>query len=169
MTATDFINKWRSSLNYLNLPSVGIHVGWDIIPTNSRVETLSGKDAWKKIYSCTPPWFKIPQTFKELVGTKNADYLQIVQEETNNGKIEYYRQNGLQEPFFCAFANQDGSFLLLGDGNHRFLDSIYLLHDENRDFDEATQKATLDIIYLINFDDVLRPDNIWANWTEIQK
>lgn len=168
MTATDFIKKWRNSLNYLSKPSVGIHVDWDIIPMDSKVESFSGRKAWEKIYRCTPPWFKTAQTFKELVNTKNTDYLQIIREETENGKIDYYRQNGLQEPFFCAFANDQGSFVLLGDGNHRFLDSIYLIYEENQNFDESLEKTVLDIVYLANFDDVLRPDIIWENWNEFK-
>lgn len=163
MTAEEFIKKWRYSINHLGFPSVGIHVDWNIIPTDSKVESLSGKEAWEKIYNCTPPWFKTPQTFKELVTSKNADYLQIVQEEIGNGKIEYYHQNGLQEPYFCAFARPNGSFLLLGDGNHRFLDCIYLIHDQNHNFDEDIKRASIDIIFLPNLVDVLRPDVIWGN------
>lgn len=161
MTATDFIQKWRNSLNYLGKPSIGIHVGWDIIPTDSKVESFSGKKAWDKIYDCIPPWFKTPQTFKQLIDAKNSDYLQIVREETENGKIEYYRQNGLQEPFFCAFANKDGSFMLLGDGNHRFLDCIHLIDKKIKNLDNDIEKASIDIIYLSNFIDVLRTDLIW--------
>ena len=160
----DFLNKWRNSTNYLNLPSVGIHVGWDSIPTNSRVEILTGKKAWGTIYTFTPPWFKTPQTFQQLVDSKNEDYVQIVDEETKNDKIEYYRQNGLQEPFFCAFAKQNGNFTLLGDGNHRFFDCLYLIHDENRSFDRDIQNTTLDIIYLENFEQVLKPTKIWPAW-----
>lgn len=163
MTAQEFINKWKNSLNYLNLPTVGIHVGWDIIPLDSRVENLSDDEAWKKIYTCTPPWFKVPKTFKELVESRDADFNQIVKDETDNGKIEYYRQNGLSEPFFCAFATADGSFKLLGDGNHRFLDCLYLIHEEKKDFNSDIQNTALDVIYLQNFNQVLLPDNIWRN------
>jgi hypothetical protein len=163
MTVTDFIQKWRNSLNYLGKPSIGIHVGWDIIPINSKVESFLGKEAWDKIYDCTPPWFKTPQTFKELITSKNADYLQIVQEEIDNGKIEYYCQNGLSEPFFCAFAKPDGSFKLLGDGNHRFLDCLYLIHEKKKDLNSDIQNTALDVIYLQNFNQVLLPDNIWRN------
>ena len=161
MTATDFIQKWQNSLNYLGKRSVGINVDWDIIPADSRIESFSGKEAWEKIYNCTPPWFKTPQTFKKLADTKNKDYLQIVGEETRNGKIEYYNQNGLREPFFCVFADLNRPFLLLGDGNHRFLDCIYLMHDKSRDFDEDIKRTSVDIIFLSNFVDVLRPDIIW--------
>ena len=164
MTAADFIQKWQNSINYLGLPSVGIHVGWDIIPADSKVDRLSGEEAWNKIYSCTPPWFKTPKNFRQLVDAKDADYSQIVKEETDNGKIEYYRQKGLQEPLFCAFATEDGSFMLLGDGNHRFLDCIHLIHDKNHNFNKDLTNTTLDVIYLANFNDVVRPDNIWANW-----
>ncbi len=162
MTTEEFIKKWRYSINHLGFPSVGIHVGWDIIPVDSKVESFSGKEAWEKIYGCTPPWFKTTQTFNELINIKNADYLQIVQEETGNGKIDYYRQNGLKEPFFCGFANQEGSFILLGDGNHRFLDCLYLIHDQNHNLDEDLKRTELDIVYLSNFDEVMRPDNIWG-------
>lgn len=165
MNAEDFIKKWHNSINYLGLPSVGIHVGWDIIPLDSKVKTLSGKKAWENIIHCTPPWFKIPQTFEELVNTKNSDYLQIVQEETQNGKIDYYRSQGLQEPIFCIFANQDGSFMLLGDGNHRFLDCMHLIHAQSCNFDEDIKNTSVDIIYLSNFNDILKPEVIWkTNW-----
>lgn len=163
MKTQDFINKWRYAINYLNRPAVGIHVGWDIIPQDSRVEVMTGKEAWEKIYSFTPPWFQTPQTFQQLVDAKNQDFMQIVGEETGNGKIEYYRKNGLQEPHFCAFSNQDGSFTLLGDGNHRFLDCLYLIHEENRNFDNDLQNTTLDIIYLENLPEVLKTNNIWKN------
>ncbi len=161
MTASEFIQKWRNAKNYLGLPSVGIHVGWDIIPMDSKVDVLSGNAAWKRIYECTPPWFKKPKSFQQLVDAKDSDYLQIVKEETENGKIDYYSKNGLKEPFFCAFANKDGSFTILGDGNHRFLDSIYLIHDQNHNLDEDLKKVTLEIIYLVTFEEVLLPDKIW--------
>ena len=163
MTAQEFVNKWKNSLNYLNLPTVGIHIDWDIIPLDSKVENLSGSEAWKKIYNCTPPWFKTPKTFKELVESRDPDFNQIVKEETDNGKIEYYRQNGLAEPVFCAFANTDGSFKMLGDGNHRFLDCLYLIYEEKKDFNNDIQNTVLDVIYLENFDQVLLPENIWRN------
>ena len=162
MTAKDFIQKWRHSINHLGLPSVGIHVGWDSIPVDSKVVCLSSKEAWEKIYNCTPPWFKTPQTFKELVISKNTDYLQIVQEETANHKIEYYRNNGLHEPYFCAFAKKDDSFAMLGDGNHRFFDCISLM-DIGKDFSNDIERAKLEIIYLKNFEEVLEPEEkIWG-------
>jgi len=169
MTSADFIKKWRNSINYLNQRSVGIHVGWDLIPPNSTVENLNGETAWKKIYTTTPPWFKVPQTFQQLVNTKNEDYLQIVDEETKNGKLKYYRQKGILEPFFCAFSNQDGSFLLLGDGNHRFLDCIYLIHDEDKIFECYIKNTTVDIICLPNFDEVILPSQIWPTWNADNK
>lgn len=161
MTAQKFINKWRNSLNYLNLPTIGIHVGWENIPIDSKVENLSGDEAWETIYNCAPPWFKTPKTFKVLVNSRDADFNKIVKEETDNGKIEYYRLNGLPEPFFCAFANTDGSFKLLGDGNHRFLDCLYLIHEEKKDFNNDIKNTVLDVIYLQNFEQVLLPDKIW--------
>lgn len=164
MKAVDYITKWRNSINYLNLPSVGIHVGWDLISHDSKVIILAGNEAWAKIYSFTPPWFKTPQTFQPLVDTKNLDYMDIVKAETNNGKIDYYRQNGLQEPFFCAFSNLNGSFTLLGDGNHRFLDCLHLIHEESRNFDKYIQNTQLDIVYLDNFDEVMKTNEIWSNW-----
>jgi len=161
MTAGEFIQKWQNSRNYLGLPSVGIHVDWNLINLNSLVKTYSGQDGWNLLYTCTAPWFKKPQTFKELINTKNADCLQIIQEETDNHKIEYYQRNGLKEPFFCAFAKQDGSFILLGDGNHRFLDCIYLIDHQYHDFGDDIKKTSVDVIYLTNFVDVLRTDLIW--------
>ncbi len=165
MTAKDFIDKWRYSINHLNLPSIGIHVDWDNIPNNANVQTFYAEEAWEKLYSCTPPWFKVPQTFKQLTKTKNDDYMQIVREETDNGKISYYRKNGLQEPFFCAFANSSGSFILLGDGNHRLLDSLHLIHNEGQNFNKDIKRSVIDIIYLENFADVLLPENIWGEIT----
>ena len=51
--------------------------------------------------------------------------------------------------------------MILGDGNHRFLDYIYLADTEQQNFDIAIDRAYLDIIYLSNFVDVIRPDLIW--------
>lgn len=165
MTTQEFISKWHSSINHLGLPTIGIRVGWDIIPADSKVKTISGKDAWNTILESTPPWFKKPQTFNQLRESKNSDYLQIIKEETENGKIEYYRTKGLQEPHFCIFANNQGDFMLLVDGNHRFLNCIYLQSNEKISFDSGMVATTLDIIYLPNFDDVIRPDLIWKeNW-----
>lgn len=161
MNAQDFIQKWRYSRNHLNLPSVGIHVDWNSMGLDSQVKTFSGQEAWKMLHQCVPPWFKTSQTFSELVTTKNSDYQQIVREETDNGKIEYYRRNGLKEPAFCVFAKQDGSFMLLGDGNHRFFDCIYLIDTEKRNFDGDIEKTMVDVIYLLNFADVLRTNIIW--------
>lgn len=166
MVATDLIRKWRNSINYLGLPSVGIHVGWDIIAPTSNIDTFLGEEAWDVLYDCIPPWFKHPQTFRDLVTTKNSDYLQIVKEETENNKIGYYRTNGLLEPYFPVFSNLDRSFMILGDGNHRFLDCLYLIHSEAHNFKEDIKRASVDVIYLPNFVDILRPDLIWKeNWT----
>jgi hypothetical protein len=167
MTSHEFIKKWRESINYLGLPSVGIHVGWDLIPSDSKVEQLSGKDAWNKIYSFIPSWFKTPKTFRQLVENKDSDYQQIVKEETENGKLEYYRSGGIKEPFFPAFSNEDGSFILLGDGNHRFFDCAHLISAENLDLDSDTSLTNLDIIYLKNFDEVMKVAQIWDSYKAI--
>jgi len=164
MTAEEFIQKWKNSTNYLGLPSVGIHVGWDLIDLNSQVKTFSGQKAWNLLYDYNPPWFKRHQTFQQLVETKNADYSQIVKEETDNGKLEYYRKNGLTDTSFCAFGNHNGSFVLLGDGNHRFLDCAYLIDVEKRSFASEIGKTSVDIIYLNNFDQVIEPIKIWPTW-----
>lgn len=149
----------------MGLPTIGIHVGWDIIPLDSKVETISEKTAWETLLRSTPPWFKTPQTFNQLRESQNSDYQQIVKEETENGKVDYYRSNGLEEPYFCIFANIDGSFMLLGDGNHRLLDCIHLINAEKKNFDMNFEKTQIDIIYLTNFEQVLIPNVIWGeNW-----
>lgn len=158
MTAKNFIKKWRYIRNHHGLPAVGIHVDWEKIPLKSEVDTFRGKKAWEKLYICTPPWFESPKTFKQLAGNKDVDYLQIAEEETKNRKIECYRKNGLQDTSFCAFTNHKGSFILLGDGNHRFFDCLYLIGEENQRFDEDIKRKELDVIYLSNFDEVMR----WA-------
>ena len=163
MDALQFIVKWRASRNYLGLPSVGIHVSWDQIPLDSRIEQLVGQNAWDRLYDFTPPWFQEPKTFHRLISTSDPDYLAIVQEETNNGKLELYRNDGLRNPFFCAFANHDGSFGILGDGNHRFVDCTYLIDQQARDFASDLSRCTLDVIYVANFDRVLSPVNIWPS------
>ncbi|GEM_PF-2680017 len=162
MTADEFIKKWRESINHLGLPSVGIHVGWDQIPLDSHVEQLNGKAAWNKIQTFVPPWFSEPKTFQKLSKKEGLDYHQILTEETENGKIEYYRKNGLKESNFCAFANKNETFVLLGDGNHRFFDCLYLAQKEKLDLESYFEKATLDIIYLKDFDSILEPINIWG-------
>ena len=165
MTADEFIKKWRPSTNYLGLPSVGIHVGWDLVMLESNVEQLRGKDAWLKIYNFTPSWFKTPKTFKQLVESKDSDYQQIINEETANGKLDYYRNGGIKEPFFPAFANEDGSFVLLGDGNHRFFDCAHLISTEKIDLESDISKTTLEIIYLNNFNDVMKVSDIWKSFS----
>jgi len=163
MSSDEFINKWKNSINHLNRPSVGIHVSWDSIPEDSKVEQLLGKEAWDRTYGFTPPWFKKPKTFQQLTESRDSDYQQIVNEETVNGKIDYYKTNGLKEPYFCAFGNKDGSFVLLGDGNHRFLDCLHLIHEQGVNLDSDIGKMTLDIIYLDNFEDILAIKNIWRD------
>lgn len=164
MTTDEFIKKWRESTNHLDLPSVGIHVGWDLIPSGSKVEQLSDKSAWNKIYGFIPSWFKNPKTFKQLTDSGDSDYQQIIKEETDNGKLEYYRSRGIKEPFFPAFSNEDGSFVLLGDGNHRFLDCAHLISTESLDLESDLSLTTLDIIYLKNFDEVMKPGEIWDSY-----
>ena len=164
MIATDFIHKWRNSINYLRLPSVGIHVNWEQVTGDSLVKQLFGKEAWEQLYKFCPPWFTEPKTFKDLINSKDSDCLQIVKEETDNGKLEYYRKNGLTDTSFCAFANSSGSFVLLGDGNHRFLDCAYLIEVEKRSFAREIEKTSVDIIYLNNFDQVIGPIKIWSTW-----
>ena len=166
MTATNFIEKWRWAKNYLGRPSVGIHVGWDQIPQDSKVKQLYEREAWEKIYEFTPPWFKKPTTFKDLFKSKNSDYQQIVKEETGNGKINYYRNKGLTDTSFCAFSNPDESLVILGDGNHRFFDCAYLI-EEGYNFFPETEKVTIDLILLKNFEQVLQVNRIWQNF-EVQ-
>lgn len=164
MTATEFCKKWRSAINYLGLPAVGIHVNWEQIPADSLVKQVFGKKAWERLYEFTPPWFKEPKTFRALINSKDSDCLQIVKEETGNGKLDYYRKNGLTDTSFCAFSNQDDSFVLLGDGNHRFLDCAYLIDVEKRSFASEIEKTSVDIICLNNFDQVIEPIKIWPTW-----
>lgn len=161
MTTNEFCRKWRMATNYLGLPAVGIHVSWDLIPGNSPVRQLVGKEVWERLYKFTPPWFKEPKTFRDLINSKDLDCMQIVKEETDNGKLEYYRKNGLTDTSFCAFSNKDGSFVLLGDGNHRFLDCAYLIDVEKRSFAPEIEKTSVDIIYLNNFEQVIEPIKIW--------
>ncbi len=164
MTATEFCKKWRSVINYLGLPAIGIHVNWEQIPVDSSVKQVFGKRAWEQLYKFTPPWFKEPKTFGDLITSKDSDCLQIVKEETDNGKLDYYRKNGLTDTSFCAFSNHDGSFVLLGDGNHRFLDCAYLIEVEKRSFAPEIEKTSVDIVYLDNFDQIIEPIKIWPAW-----
>lgn len=164
MTATEFCKKWRSAINYLGFPAVGIHVNWEQIPEDALVKQLFGKEAWDRLYGFTPPWFKKPKTFRNLISSRDSDCLQIVKEETNNGKLEYYRKSGLTDTSFCAFADNDSSFVLLGDGNHRFLDCAYLIDEKKRNFAQEIKETNVDIIYLNNFDQVIEPTNIWPTW-----
>lgn len=166
MSAVDFIEKWRLAKNYLGKPSVGIHVGWDQIPQDSEVKQLSGEEAWEKIYEFTPPWFKKPTTFKDLFKSKNSDYQQIVKEETDNGKINYYKTKGLTDTSFCAFSNPEESLVILGDGNHRLFDCVYLI-EKGYNFLPEIEKVTIDLLLLRNFDQVLQINIIWQNF-EVQ-
>ena len=147
------------------MPSVGIHVSWDLIGNSSRAECLSGTEAWSKIYNFYTPWFKEPKTFSYLFENKDSDYLQIIGEEKDNGKIEYYKNVGLLEPNFCAFGNTEGTFILLGDGNHRFIDCNHLIF-EGASFEKYIINTTLDILYLSDFEEVIVPGNIWPTQSE---
>lgn len=162
MTAREFIQKWSKAINYLGLPSVGIHKNWGKIPENSRVHQFYGNDAWNRIYDTTPPWFETPKTFRQLIDNKDTNYRSEILKEIINGKIRRFATQGLEDSIFCAFANQDGSFILLGDGNHRFLDCSFLVN-LGKDFSNDIDKTKLDIIYLENFEEVLEPEErIWG-------
>ncbi len=99
-----------------------------------------------------------------MINSKDSDYLKIVKEETDNGKLEYYRKNGLTDTSFCTFGDRSGSFVLLGDGNHRFLDCAYLINVEKLSFAPEIEKTSIDIIYLNNFDQVIESIKIWSTW-----
>lgn len=162
MTANEFIQKWSNAINYLGLPSVGIHKNWNKITQESIVRQFQGNDAWEKIYETTPPWYKAPKTFKELINDNDINYRKEIINEIINGKIQRFAIQGLGDPMFCAFANHDGSFILLGDGNHRFLDCSFL-KNLGKDFSDDISKTSLDIIYLENFEEVLEPEErIWG-------
>lgn len=164
MTTDGFCKKWRSATNYLGLPAVGIHVNWKQITEDSLVKQLFGKEAWEQLYEFSPPWFKKPKTFRGLIDSKDSDCLQIIKEEADNGKLEYYRKNGLTDTSFCAFADSNSAFVLLGDGNHRFLDCAYLIDEEKRSFAQEIEKTSVDIIYFNNFDQVMEPTKTWPTW-----
>ena len=148
----------------MGLSAVGIHVNWEQIRADSSVKQVIGERAWERLYKFTPPWFKEPKTFRDLINRKDSDCLQIVKEETDNGKLEYYRKNGLTDTSFCAFGNHNCSFVLLGDGNHRFLDCAYLIDTDKRNFAPEIEKTSVDIVRLDNFDQVIEPTKIWPNW-----
>ncbi len=132
---------------------------------DSKVITYFGVEAWDNLLKSSPPWFKTPQSFQHLIHLKNSDYMQIVREETENIKIDYYRKNGLTDQSFCGFSTVGGSFTLLGDGNHRFLDCLHIISEGSRNFENDIKRVSFDVIYLVNFPDVLRPDSIWkSNW-----
>lgn len=160
MTADEFINKWRPAINYLGLPTVGIHVDWDNIPSNSVVTQYSGRDAWDKIYNFTPPWFDQPKTFKQLIDDFDANYKGEILAEIANGKMQRYASQGLADPHFCAFTNPSESMIILGDGNHRFLDCSYLI-TLRKNLNSDIDRSELDLIHLENFEDILGVANIW--------
>lgn len=162
MTATEFISKWSTAINYLGLPSVGIHKNWEKIPANSRVTQFYGTDAWNRLYHTIPPWYESPKKFRQLIYENDSNYRGEILMEIANGKMQRFATQGLDDPKFCAFANQDGSFILLGDGNHRFLDCSFLMN-LGKDFSNDILNAELDVIYLENFENVLEPEEkIWG-------
>lgn len=160
MAGQDFVNKWKNSINYLNLPTVGIHVSWNLIAASSRVVELQSEEAWRQIYKFTPPWFKSPKTFGELIDKAGQDYKAIVLEEILNGKIARMTDRGLEDPNFCAFAGTSSELVILGDGNHRFLNCNFLMW-LGKDFDSDIQNTKLDVIHLDNFEEVIKPQTIW--------
>lgn len=160
MTADEFINKWMSAINYLQLPTVGIHVGWDRIPRDSNVSQFTGLEAWNKIYSFTPPWFQAPKTFQQLIDDFDSNYKSEIVKEIANGKMQRFASQGLADPHFCAFTDPSESIIILGDGNHRFLNCSYLMN-LGKDLSNDIARTELDIIYLSNFEEIMRTTNIW--------
>lgn len=160
MSAEEFIKKWVSAINYLGLPSVGIHRNWDKIEAGSKVIQYSGRDAWNKIFDFTTPWFKNPKTFKYIINNNDPDYRGIVLEEIINGKIQRMATQGLPDPQFCAFADSVERITILGDGNHRFLNCNFLI-SLGRNFDSDINNTELDVIRLDNFNEVIEPQKIW--------
>lgn len=156
MTAQEFIKKWTNMWDLDGTPAVGIVINWKRIPLNSKVIQLLGRGAWNKIYQFSPPWdfgTNIRKPLRHWIDTKCPNYLQLIVDETNNGKMQFYQNNGLTYFDFCVFANTSDKGVL-GDGNHRFLICDYL-KSKGKDFSKDIERCRLEILYLENLEEVI--------------
>ncbi|HKC04653.1 MAG TPA: hypothetical protein VKC54_02170 [Patescibacteria group bacterium] len=162
MTTEDFVKKWRWQTDPDGTPMVGIVVMWDKIPLDSKVITFEGEDAWKKIMDYAPPWHNegVVKPFSQWVGSKGFN--DEIESERKHGKLKYYEENGLEYPFFCVFATEDGSKGIIGDGNHRFVNCKYLV-DQGKDLGSDISRCTLEVLCLKNLPEVIQ-DAVFPNY-----
>ncbi len=146
MTTEEFINKWRWQKDPDGSEMVGIVINWDKIPNYA------------------PPWHYEGgeiRPFSHWVGSKS--YLEEIERERKAGKLSYYDEHGLEYPFFCVFANADGSKGIVGDANHRFINCRYLIDYQSKDLKNDIARCTLDILCLENLKEVIQ-DTVYPNY-----
>lgn len=156
MNGKDFTNKWKDQKDPDGTSRVGIVVNWEEISLDAKVLQYSGKKAWNKIKEFAPPWHHeegVVRPFSIWIGSEK--YLAEIEREKLAGKLKYYEEHGLEYPFFCVFANKDGSKGIVGDGNHRFVNIIYLI-DQGKDMESDIIRCTLEILCLDNLSDVIQ-------------
>jgi|SRR3990167_8933535 len=155
MTSGDFINKWRDQKDPDGTPLVGIVVNWEKISPQSKLVQFSGREAWQRMLEYAPPWHNdgTVKPFKQWIGSRA--YVEEIEREKQAGKLGYYEKNGLEHPFFCVFATEDGLKGVVGDGNHRFLNCKFL-EGQGKDFSQDIARCTLDILCLPNLSKVIQ-------------
>lgn len=156
MTIETFLKKWM----YPRI-TIGIDSNHESF-LGGRIEQLSGKNAWEKIYDYYPPnWdfaklFRKP--FREWFTPDNKAYSKIIEEEKANGTIKDYRDKGLSDYNFCIIADNSNNFGVLVDGAHRFIILNFLKRD-GANIEGEIDKIILDVLYIDNFNVVIPYDS----------
>ncbi len=155
MTVEEFIKKWKDKRIPSGAPVIGIVVNWHKILPNAKVVQHFGEEAWNKIYDFSPPWnheTNQRRAFRHWIEAQSPNYWGVIKKES----ITYHcSRDGLEYPFFCAFADATGGKGVLADGNHRFLICDYL-KGQGQDFSKDIEQCTLDILCLPNLFEVIQ-------------
>ncbi len=162
MTAEEFKNKWEELRTSMGNKVVGIDVCWPRIPPDSRVVQFFGEEAWNKIYDFSPPWdHKTNQrrSLRHWIEAQSPNYWGVIKKE---GITYHCSQDGLEYPFFCAFADAAGLKGILADGNHRFLICDYLMR-QGEVFSRDIERCTLDVVCLSNLTEVIE-EKVFPNY-----
>lgn len=146
MTTNEFIKFWENLRDTDGTNAVGIGINWRNVDTqNSTVQQFFGEQAWKKIGEFYAPyWGNFTRTtLKGWLNQSRSDYQKFIDEEKT--KIEFYKNNGLVYPLFCAFADKTGAIGSLGDGSHRYIDCNYLIL-KGKDLKNDINNCRLDVL-----------------------
>ncbi len=167
MTASEFVEFWKDRKDTDGTNAVGIGVSWpNVVVENCAVDQYFGNDAWEKIGQYWAPyWGNFKRTtMGEWLDQSRADYQKFIDEEKT--KIEFYNDNGLVYPYFCAFADKTGSIGSLGDGCHRYIDCNYLML-KKKDLSKDIEKCRLDVLRVPNLSLVLSENDIPPTYKQL--